>query len=132
MKSEEEYYHIVDVYVMALEEHMGKLHQSDSLLVQNGFLGWQNFIFVKLPDLASIGWLTEEQFYDILETIIDHYYSGHVNNSTLNDIVDGKMNEIDENIYNLIYEKQNNKYYYLFYTFSKSNELTNLTNKIKK
>ena len=109
MKSEEEYYHIVDIYVMALEEHMGKLHRSSSYLVQNGFLGWQTFIFKKLPQLASIGWLTEKQFYDILETIIDHYYLGNVNNSILDIIVDGKMNEIDENIYNLIYEKPANK-----------------------
>ena len=109
MKSKEEYYHIVDAYVMELESQMGKLHRNDSLLIKNGFLGWYDFIFEKLPDLASIGWLTEEQFYDILETIINHYCSGNVNNSVLDIIVDGKMNEINENIYNLIYDKPENK-----------------------
>jgi hypothetical protein len=102
MSSKEEYYyHIVDANVMELEEEMGKLHRSDSLLVQNGFLYWEKFLFVKMPRYASNGTLKEEEFYDILVTIVNHFYSGN-NNLELKFLVDEKMRNIKDNLYNMI------------------------------
>jgi hypothetical protein len=107
MSTKEEYfYHIVDANVMELEEEMGKLHRSDSLLVQHGFFYWENFLFVKMPRYASNGTLKEEEFYDILGTIVNHFYSGNANNSELKCLVDEKMRNIKDNLYNMTNFKQ--------------------------